>query len=195
MPIEVRPATADRWQDVVTVFGRRGMDPSWCWCQLFLHPGTARRTGSAPPDNRAALRREVAHASVPPGLIAYVDDHPVGWSRVAPRDQLPGVRGNRTLAKVLATDEADVWWVACFVVGSHHRRSGVGSALLRAGVEFARAHGARAVEGHPVDVANLQAATVSGSAIYPGTVRMFSAAGFVEVARASATRPVMRLTF
>jgi hypothetical protein len=33
---------------------------------------------------------------------------------------------------------------------------------------------------------------VSGSAIYTGTVAMFAAAGFVEVARTYASRPVMR---
>jgi GNAT superfamily N-acetyltransferase len=193
MSIEVRPATADRWHDVVTVFGRRGGDRSWCWCQLFLRSGAARPSASAPPDNRGALRREIIHAAVPPGLIAYVDDHPVGWSRVGPRGELPGVRGNRALARVLAYDDAGVWWIACFVVDSRHRRAGVGSRLLQAAVGFARDHGARAVEGHPVDVAGLTAATVAGSAIYTGTLPMFKAAGFVEVARTSPTRPVMRL--
>jgi GNAT superfamily N-acetyltransferase len=83
--------------------------------------------------------------------------------------------------------------VTCFKVDSRHRRTGVGAALVRAAVEYARAHGATAVEGHPVDVASLKAARVSGSAIYTGTVAMFTAAGFTEVARTYPTRPVMRL--
>ena len=37
-----RPATADGWSDLIAVFGRRGEDPSWCWCQLFLRPATAK---------------------------------------------------------------------------------------------------------------------------------------------------------
>ena len=83
--------------------------------------------------------------------------------------------------------------MTCFAVDSRHRRSGVGSALLKAAVDFAREHGATAVEGHPVDVAALSAARVAGSAIFTGTVAMFSAAGFTEVARTYSTRPVMRL--
>jgi GNAT superfamily N-acetyltransferase len=63
--------------------------------------------------------------------------------------------------------------VTCFAIDSGHRRSGVGSALLTSAVEFARAQGATAVEGHPVDVAGLSAARVGGSAIYTGTVAMF----------------------
>jgi GNAT superfamily N-acetyltransferase len=193
MSIEVRPATADRWGDVVTVFGRRGDDPSWCWCRLFLGSTTSQRSElDRPPDNREALRQEIAGAAIPPGLLAYVDDHPVGWTRVGPRSGFPRVSENNALARVLSEDPG-VWWVTCFAVTSRHRRSGVGSTLLKAAVEFARDHGAAAVEGHPVDVAGLRAAQVSGSAIFTGTVAMFSAAGFSEVARTYPTRPVMRL--
>jgi hypothetical protein len=59
-------------------------------------------------------------------------------------------------------------------------------------VDLAHAHGATAVEGHPVDVAALSASGVGGSAIFTGTVAMFAAAGFTEVARTSPNRPVMR---
>lgn len=193
--IEVRPATADRWRDVVTVFGRRGQDPSWCWCQLFLRSGPPDSPDpEAPPDNRGALRREITQAAVPPGLIAYADDYPAGWTRVGPRGGFPAVRGNRALARVLSGNDAGVWWVTCFVVDSRHRRSGIGGALLQAAIAFARDHGATAVEGHPVDVAALKAARVSGSGLYTGTMAMFTAAGFAEVARTYPTRPVMRLS-
>ena len=191
MSVQVRPATPDRWSDLVTVFGRRGEDPSWCWCRLFLRPATC-EVSEPTPDNRDALRREITHAALPPGLLAYVDDHPVGWTRVGPRSDFPRVSGNRALAKVL-TEDPGAWWVTCFAVDSRHRRSGVGSALLKAAVEFAREHRATAVEGHPVDVAALSAARVGGSAIFTGTVAMFSAAGFTEIARTYPTRPVMRL--
>jgi GNAT superfamily N-acetyltransferase len=180
---------------VVAVFGRRGDDPSWCWCQLFLHPEPPKPLPSqVPPDNRGALHREITHAVVPPGLIAYADGRPVGWTRVGPRHGFPGVRGNRALAKVLSGDDTGVWWVTCFAVDGQHRRSGVGGALLQAAVAFARCHGATAVEGHPVDATSLTAARVAGSALYTGTMAMFTAAGFVEVGRTYPTRPVMRLS-
>ena len=155
MLVQVRAATPDRWSDVVKVFGRRGEDPSWCWCRLFLRSESHESSPPEPTlDNRDALRQEITHADIPPGLLAYVDDQPVGWTRVGPRSSFPGVSGNRALARVL-TDDPGAWWVTCFAVDSRHRRSGVGSALLRAAVEFAREHGATAVEGHPVDVAAL----------------------------------------
>lgn len=195
MFIQVQPATADRWSDLVAVFGRRGEDPSWDWCQLFLRSEPLRPSPSGPPaDNRGALYEEITQAVVPAGLIAYADGHPVGWTRVGPRNAFPGIRGNRALAKLRSDDDAGVWWVTCFAVDGRSRRSGVGGALLRAAVAFARDHGATAVEGHPVDVAGLKAATVAGSALYTGTMAMFVAAGFAEVGRTSRTRPVMRLS-
>lgn len=184
MSVQVQPATPDRWNDLVVAFGRRGENPSWCWCRRFLE---SEPNG----DNREALRQEIAHAAVPPGLLAYVEEQPVGWTRVGPRSDFPGVRGNRALARVL-TDDPGAWWVTCFVVDNRHRRSGVGSVLLKAAVDFAREHGATAVEGHPVDVAALSPSRVGGSAVFTGTVSMFSAAGFTEVARTYPTRPVMR---
>jgi GNAT superfamily N-acetyltransferase len=193
MSVRVQPVTADRWDDFVTVFGQRGNDPSWCWCRLFLSSGTDESSSSGPtPDNRQALRQEITHAATAPGLIAYVDDHPVGWTRVGPRSAFPRVGGNRALARVL-TDDPGAWWVTCFAIDSRRRRSGVASALLEAAVTFARNHGATAVQGHPVDVAALRATRVSGSALYTGTMAMFAAAGFSEVARTFPTRPVMQL--
>ena len=98
MTIDVAPSTAARWDDVVSAFGRRGADPSWCWCRRFLD-------GSGAVDNRAALRLEVSTASVPPGLIAYADGMPVGWTRVMPREQIPWVLANRALRRVPTDDD------------------------------------------------------------------------------------------
>lgn len=191
--IQVQPATTDRWDDLVTVFGRRGQDLSWCWCQLFVNSATDEPSSPGlKPDNRRSMRQEITRASVPPGLIAYVEDQPVGWTRIGPRRCLPRVGANRVLARVLDEDPG-TRWVACFAVHSRRRQSGVGSALLTAAVSFAREHGATAVEGHPVDTASLSAAHVSGSALFTGTMAMFVAAGFSEVTRTFPTRPVMRL--
>jgi GNAT superfamily N-acetyltransferase len=193
MRVSVCPATTDRWSDLVEVFGSRGDNPGWCWCQLFLRAPTERQPATA--DNRAALHAEITRAAIPPGLIAYVDDHPAGWTRLGPRSDFPGVNGNKSLARVLGGDETTTWWVTCFAVAPAYRGVGVASALLQAAVEFARDHGAAAVEGHPVDVAGLRADRVTASALYTGTKALFVAAGFLEVAHTYPTRPVMRRAF
>ena len=80
--IRTLPASPERWDDIVTVFGRRGEDPGWCWCQRFME---APIDGTTVTDNRDALRHEIQSASVPPGVLAYVDESPAGWARVMPR--------------------------------------------------------------------------------------------------------------
>ena len=183
--LRVLPATEARWGEVVACFGRRGNDPQWCWCQRFV--GTPQDG-----DNRAALRRQVTESTVPVGLIAFADEQPVGWTRVVPRRELPGVLSNRALKRILPEDPG-AWWATCFVVDAKHRGQGVGHALLNAAVSHARAHGAVAVEGHPVDVATLTGASASGAALFTGTLAMFLAAGFTEIGRTFPARPVMRL--
>jgi GNAT superfamily N-acetyltransferase len=176
------PATAERWPRLGRVFGSREKDPDSCWCQRFLR--------HEEPDNRSALHREVLEAPVPVGLLACLDDDVVGWTRVVPRSTLPGITGNRALARILDDDPA-AWWVACVVVRREHRGNGIGTALLRAAVDWATEHGGSVLDGHPVDTDGL-AGNPSPSALFTGTLAMFQRVGFTEIGRTYRTRPVMR---
>lgn len=190
--LTVEPVTAERWEDVVAVFGTRG-DPSWCWCQYFLTTG--RDDAHSAEENRGALRSQVTSADRPPGLLAYAAGTPVGWVQLGPRTAYPRITGNRALAKVTGDDLDDdrVWSVTCFVVKVGHRRRGVATALLDAAVDFSRAEGARVLEGRPVDVAARASGKASGAELFHGAASTFTAAGFSEVGRTGPSRPVMRL--
>jgi GNAT superfamily N-acetyltransferase len=121
----------------------------------------------------------------PPGLLAYVEGKPAGWCAVAPREEYPRLEGSRILKPV---DAQAVWSVTCFFIAKEHRGRGVSGALLDAAVEFARKHGARIVEGYPVDKSEVPAVFA-----WTGLASAFRKAGFVEAARRSETRPIMRL--
>lgn len=182
--IKVRPVTAEDFPQLSgVVSGARG---SGCWCQRF--------TGYAGPDKRTALEQEIQRSGQPLGLVAVRADRCVGWSRVVLRSSLPGVMANRALNRVLAGDHVNrdaAWWISCFAVVRSERRRGIGVALLRGAVDFVRALGGEVLDGHPVDVTRLRAQP-SPSAIFTGTVSMFQAAGFQEIGRTHASRPVMR---
>lgn len=184
--IRTQVATPERWNDVVEAFGRRGDDPDWCWCQRFMAQSSSHEVS----DNRSALQLEIRTAPVAPGLIAYVDDSPMGWTRAMPRHLIAGVSRNRALQRVL-TDDPGAWWVTCFAVDRAARRIGVATALLNAAVAHARAQGATSVQGHPVDVSALKASDPSASALFTGTLQTFQSAGFTEIARTYPSRPVM----
>ena len=184
------PLTARDWDDLVALFGTRG-DPSWCWCQFFLTTGKDYTHSSA--DNKAALHSQVRDDPRPQGVLARVDDEPVGWVQLGPRTAYPRLCESRALRAVTGDDLDDpsVWAVTCFVVKVGRRRKGVATALLEAAVELARSQGARTLEGHPVDVA-ARAGKVAGAELYHGVATTFERAGFVEVGRTGLTRPVMR---
>jgi GNAT superfamily N-acetyltransferase len=188
--VRVEHATASRWDDVVEVFGVRG-DPSWCWCRYFVTTGEGYLRATS--TNRAALRRDLrADPLRPAGLLAYVDDEPVGWLQLGPRSVFPRVTTNRGVAAVVgADDDETVWRTTCFVVRVGYRRRGVATALLDAAVGFAREHGATRLEGHPVDVA-ARGGKVAGANLYHGALSTFLAAGFTEVGRTHPSRPVVR---
>ena len=61
--------------------------------------------------------------------------------------------------------------------------------LLEAAVDYARKHGAKIVEGYPVDPKQSEMPDVFA---YTGLVSAFRRAGFTEAARRSQSRPVMR---
>jgi GNAT superfamily N-acetyltransferase len=182
--LEIHPLTPDRWDDLVTVFDRPG-DPKGCWCMFYRVRSRdfERLWGQGA---RAAFREVVADGP-PPGLLAYRDGTPVGWCAVAPRDAYPRVLSSRVLRPV--DDASACWAVVCFYVVRGERRGGVAAALLEAAVAFAADHGAAAVEGYPKDTTG---ATRRANEMFVGSVSMFQEAGFQEVARRSALRPIMR---
>lgn len=187
--VHIEPLTADRWGDAVAVFGTRG-DPARCWCQFFrLEPADWK--ASAPGQNRNRLLGE-ARRTPPPGLLAYLGGEPVGWLALGPRPGYARLRSSR-LAQVAGQDLADdrVWAITCFVVRVGRRGHGIATALLEAAPDFARAHGARVLEGHPVDTS--QGAKRTSAELYHGVASTFLTCGFTEIGRTSAARPVMRL--
>jgi GNAT superfamily N-acetyltransferase len=192
--IVILPLTEERLPDLAEIFGERG-DPSWCWCASFRLPSS--EFGRNPEFNRGVLEQAVgttAKEGRSPGLIAYREGSPVGWVSLGPRHDYRRLERSRLLAPV---DDEQVWSVVCFVVIPSARGQGIAGALLEAGVEYARDHGATHLEGYPVEISGDR---IPSPNAYMGTLSMFSRAGFEVVARRQATatsvvRPIVRLTF
>src|SRR5665647_1890985 len=179
------------WDDVRTIFGTRG-DPSRCWCQYFKLPNKEWETATR--DECSGMLRQQVRANDPaPGVIAYVGGEPVGWCAIEPTPNYERLRRAKVVTEGSRQDpdDASVWAVTCFVVRVGFRRRGIGAALLRGAVEQARAHGARMVEGYPVDAAARPGAP--SAELYDGTVTLFEGAGFEVVARPTRDRAVMEL--
>lgn len=183
LELNYHPLTPDRWPDLEVLFGPKGCGGCWCMYWLLRRPDFVRGLGEA---NHHALRALVEDGRVP-GTLAYHDEQPVGWVAVGPRELYPTLDRSRILKRV---DDQPVWAIVCFFVAKAHRRRGVTVGLIEAAVRWARQQGASVVEGYPVDTRETRAPVF----VYTGLASAFRKAGFVEVARRSPTRPIVRYT-
>ena len=189
-PIEVVPATPDRWDDVVTILGGNG--DKGCWCQA-PRGRVAGGRNAGPGTRRAATQAQLAETP-PPGMLAYVDGKVAGWCGFGPRPSLPRLVHSRTIP---AIDDQPVWSILCFNIRVGYRRRGVAAALVGGVVDYARRSGAPGVEAYPIDPEGGRVDTSFG---YVGLTQIFERAGFRRVAATGARsdrRPrwLMRLDF
>lgn len=172
MTIEVRPAT--EFADVRTMVGPKRPDANVCWCLSYRIPSAVNLQLRGP--DRGELMRRLVDQDPPPGVLAYDGEEVVGWAAVHPRADTSFGR-NRKIPHV--GDDADVWSVWCIRVRPGHRGAGISHDLLRGAVDFARANGAPAIEGYPVDN---QGKKVDLTMAYVGTRSLFERAGFTKAA-------------
>jgi GNAT superfamily N-acetyltransferase len=135
--------------------------------------------------NKRALKKLV-EGGARPGVVAYHGREPVAWCALAPRGEYSYLARSRVLAPV---DDRAVWSVTCFFVAKPFRGRGVSVRLLRAAAEMAIARGANVVEGYPQVPYQAKA---PDTFMWTGLPSAFEKAGFVEVARRSKSRPIMR---
>jgi len=182
--LEFLPVTAGRWDDLVELFGENGACAG-CWC-MWWRLKRAEFSRLAGEGAKNALRQIVESGQVP-GILAYAGGRPVGWCSVAPRQQFPVLDRSPILKRV---DEAEVWSIVCFFVPRRRRGRGIMTALLQAAVRYAAGAGATIVEGYPIDAGGRR---LSANEPFTGLMSAFIRAGFIEVARRSPRRPIMRL--
>ena len=183
--LSFHPATPARWDDLERLFGPHGAY-SGCWC-MFWRLRRAEFSRTSAEQHRAGLRTLV-DSGTPPGLLAYRGDEPIAWVSLGPREDFPPLERSRTLTRV---DQQPVWSIVCLFVAKPYRRQGLMAHLLRGAVAYAASQGAQIVEGYPVDPPEGQR-VADGSEGYMGLASAFRRAGFVEVARPSEHRTIMR---
>ena len=183
--MKVVPVTAERWEDMVTLFERRGPRgghrnvPAYgCWCMYW-------RDRSVPhgEEKKRAMEKLVCGGREP-GLLAYDDaGEPVGWVSVGPRDDFSALLRSPQYRPREEGGGDSVWSLVCFTVDKSAQRRGVAQELLAAAVEHAFARGATSLEAYPHKTEPNN---------YMGHVGLFERSGFRAV-RETSKRVVMRL--
>jgi GNAT superfamily N-acetyltransferase len=196
--IRAVPANEASCEDLLAVFGDRGSSAT-CFCQRYkLQPREA--FSRVPRAERRERLLEQTRCGDPAdgatsGIVAFLDDEPVGWCAVEPRPAYFGLaRVYRVPWEGRNEDRSDesVWSVTCVLVRAGYRGRGIAYALAAAAVEHARERGARALEAYPY---RTEVGEITWDEIHPGAESIFAAAGMREVTRPGKRRVVMRIDY
>jgi GNAT superfamily N-acetyltransferase len=107
------------------------------------------------------------------------------WAALVRLFDTPRIERSRNLKPF---DVVEAWSVTCLFIAPAWRDRSLSTQLLRAAADYALAHGARVLEGYPVQPRTRLAA----SWIWTGVVSSYERAGFVEVHRRSDHQPILR---
>lgn len=187
--LEFFPLTADRWDDLVDLFGPERGACGGCWCMWpFLRAADWKALSKA--ERRDAFRARVKSGPAP-GLLAYRAGLAVGWIALGPRRQYERIQLGKT-TRPLAEDGEDVvrstHAVTCFYTRNGYRKSGLMAMLLEAGTAHARGSGALFLDACPIESDK----PLQWGEGFVGIADVFRRAGFEEIARRSPRRPLMR---
>lgn len=181
-----KPLTPDTWKPFEKLFGPRGACGG-CWCMTWrLMKGEY--DVSKGEGNKSKIRKLVNSGEVI-GILACEGDKAVGWCAVAPREKYVRLEKSRSLKPV---DEKPVWSVSCFFIDKSYRRKGLSVPLLKAAVKYAASHGAKIVEGYPIEPKDDKMPDVFA---WTGILSTYLKAGFSEEKRHSPARPIVRFYF
>jgi GNAT superfamily N-acetyltransferase len=181
--LEIYPLDVKRWEDFESLFGERGACGG-CWCMYWrLKSSDFRRMKGA--GNKLAMKALVEKNEAT-GLIAYVDGKPAGWCALAPRKDYIRFENSKVWKRI---DEEQVWSIPCFFVAKPYRRKGILFELIKGAISYCKSLNIKILEGYPVEpYANI----IPDAFAYTGFPSVFEKAGFVEAARRSPSKPIMR---
>jgi GNAT superfamily N-acetyltransferase len=175
----------ERWQDFEELFGPKGAYAG-CWCMWWRLPRKEfeKQQGEG---NRKAMKAIVESGKIP-GILCYVDGKPAAWCSVAPREDFASLQRSRVLKPI---DDLPVWSIVCFFVGKGFRGKGIGEEVIRGAVDYVRQQGGKIVEAYPYIPKSKRVPPVSSFMGFPA---LYQKAGFVECAKPSPSKVIMRCT-
>ena len=186
MPLAFDPLTHDRWPDLEDLFGKDKGANSGCWC---MWPRLSRAEfDEMGKDNRKRAFRKLVKSDAVPGLLAYEEGRAIAWVAIGPRRDVARFNNAKT-SKIEEEHGDDLYAITCFYVRNGYRKHGLMKVLAEAAIAYARSMRARTVDACPIEA---DRPLMWGDG-FVGIASVFRDLGFIEIARRSPRRPLMRL--
>ncbi|MHA1983123.1 MAG: GNAT family N-acetyltransferase [Candidatus Hodarchaeales archaeon] len=181
--LSIHPLTPDRWEDLVTLFGKSGAYGN-CWCMWFRL--TNKEFNTAGGSKKKQMLKDIVDSGVPPGLLGYLNDEPIAWISLGSREDFKRLERSRNLKPI---DDKKVWSIVCFFIHKNYRKRGYSKQLINEALRYAEANNATIIESYPVDTKGKRK---DDGSMYYGHTGTFISLGFIEIVRRNPTRPIMR---
>ncbi|KPL15053.1 hypothetical protein AMJ74_02215 [candidate division WOR_3 bacterium SM1_77] len=182
--LHYKPVTINEWADLQKLFSK-GHAFSGCWC-MYWRIKRSEFNKQYGKKNKMALKKIIQSGQVP-GILVYLENEPIGWCSIAPREAFPVLDRSPTLKRI---DDKPVWSIVCFFIAKEYRNLGHSKALIQAGCAYAKAQGAQIVEAYPLKSTEPK---VQAYQSYMGFRRTFKELGFQDTMSRVQIRPIMRL--
>jgi GNAT superfamily N-acetyltransferase len=178
-----KPLATKTWEDFATLFGERGACGG-CWCMSWrlTRSDFDKKKGEG---TRRAMKKLVVNGEQI-GIISYMDNKPIGWCAVAPREKYIKLENARVLKRI---DDEPVWSITCFFLAKDFRRKGLSVEILKGVIDYCGKKKVKILEAYPIlpYYNNMPAAFA-----WTGFLSSFESAGFKVAKRWSKARPIMR---
>ena len=179
----VLPLTPNLWPDFEKLFGTHGAYGG-CWCMWWR--STRREFEERKGEGNRRVLKAIVDGGKVPGILAYLGQEPVGWCSVAPREEFSSLDRSPVLKRL---DDRPAWSIVCFYVAKGFRGQGVAEVLIGGALDYVKDRGGSIVEAYPTAPKKTPLAPVSS---FMGLPAMFARAGFIECARPSRSKVIMR---
>jgi len=181
--LKFEPLSTSNWEKFEILMGEKGGCGN-CWCMYFRLPYKTFQANK--PDGNKKIMKQLVNKGMPQGLIASLNNEPVGWIAMAPREDYLKIENSRVFKRI---DDNPVWSITCFFIRKEFRHKGLSLQLIKGAIGFARKKKIKTLEAYP---AIPYAEKVPHPFLWVGVLSSFVKNGFKIVRQHSKSRAMVR---
>lgn len=133
------------------------------------------------------MMRQLVNKGRPQGLIASMNNEPVGWIAMAPRGDYMKLANARAFKRI---DDKPVWSITCFFIKKQFRHIGLSQLLIKGAIDFAKKKKIKTLEAYP---AIPYSENMPHPFLWVGVLSSFIKNGFRIVKQNSKSRAMVRI--
>ncbi len=171
------------WDDLVSLFGEKGACGG-CWCMYWRQRSSDFSKNKNEPNKK--LLRKLVDEKKELGLIFYMNDEPVAWCSVSPREELYRIQNSRTFKPA---DDKPAWSIVCLFIKKNYRKQGLSVQIIKSVIEYCKTKNVKILEAYP---AIPYASKIPDSFAWTGFESAFLKAGFINIPVQTKSKAYMR---